>query len=273
MQVQTRGGICNNIVVELEALSCHGICLHVGAFPVLLGLQNTIICGNRLFWLFLSAELPSPSLAPIAEMRDSCMKLFRATRPTELGYTYEELKSMDEISVTLIPEKKGVVFKHVEYLVESKVKYGREEMELCKANDIANLSSSLSPSFLCPSLFVPLSNRTWNHLFDGGIVTLRLSMKCWWPNIPTASCPGCLLRNWQVLFPPSLTPSLPHSLPLSPPPSLISLSPSSPASSAFIEQRRRAMKRFLLLISRHPVLARDEVVKFFLSASGHVSHQ
>ena len=33
------------------------------------------------------------------------------------------------------------------------------------------------------------------------------------------------------------------------------------------------MKRFLLLISRHPVLARDEVVKFFLSASGHVSHQ
>lgn len=50
------------------------------------------------------------------------MKLFRATRPTELGYTYEELKSMDEISVTLLPEKKGVVFKHVEYLVESKVK-------------------------------------------------------------------------------------------------------------------------------------------------------
>ena len=50
------------------------------------------------------------------------MKLFRATRPTELGYTYEELKSMDEISVTLIPERKGVVFKHVEYLVESKVK-------------------------------------------------------------------------------------------------------------------------------------------------------
>lgn len=35
--------------------------------------------------------------------------------------SYEELKAMDEVSVTLIPEKKGMVFKHVEYLVESKV--------------------------------------------------------------------------------------------------------------------------------------------------------
>ena len=49
------------------------------------------------------------------------MQVLRATNPTQLGYTYEEIKAMDEISVTIMPEKKGMVFKHVEYLVESKV--------------------------------------------------------------------------------------------------------------------------------------------------------
>ena len=176
---------------------------------------------------------------------------------------------MDEISVTLIPEKKGVVFKHVEYLVESKVKYGREEMELCKANDIANLSSSLSPSFLCPSLFVPLSLQ--QNLKSS--VRRRYRDFEAFHEVLVAKYPYRLVPRMPPKKLAGTFPSLPHSLPLSPPPSLISLSPSSPASSAFIEQRRRAMKRFLLLISRHPVLARDEVVKFFLSASGHVSHQ
>ena len=41
--------------------------------------------------------------------------------PTELGYNYQELCGMDDVSVTLVPEKQGVVFKHVEYVVESKV--------------------------------------------------------------------------------------------------------------------------------------------------------
>ena len=69
---------------------------------------------------FLS-ELPSPKLASMSEVRAACMKVLRATRPTELGYSYEELKAMDDVSVSLLPEKKGMVFKHVEYLVESKV--------------------------------------------------------------------------------------------------------------------------------------------------------
>ena len=41
------------------------------------------------------------------------------------------------------------------------------------------------------------------------------------------------------------------------------------ASSVFVEQRRRALKRFLTLIVRHPILSKDEVVKFFLTAGGH----
>ena len=42
-------------------------------------------------------------------------------------------------------------------------------------------------------------------------------------------------------------------------------------SAAFIEQRRRALKRFLLLVVRHPILARDDITKIFLSAGGQVS--
>ena len=57
----------------------------------------------------------------MSELRSSFVKVFRATRPTELGYSYEELKVMDDVSVSLLPEKKGMVFKHVEYLIESKV--------------------------------------------------------------------------------------------------------------------------------------------------------
>ena len=50
-----------------------------------------------------------------------------------------------------------------------------------------------------------------------------------------------------------------------------------PASSAFIEQRRRSLKRFMVLVVRHPVLNKDDMVKYFLTAAGQVttnySHQ
>lgn len=71
--------------------------------------------------MYTHIELPVPKLASLSELREHAMKVLRVTRPTELGYTYEELKSMDDISVNILPEKKGMVFKHVEYFVESKV--------------------------------------------------------------------------------------------------------------------------------------------------------
>ena len=75
-----------------------------------------------------SSELPIPKLASLSELRDMCMQVLRVTNPTQLGYTYEELKALDDISVTIMPEKKGMVFKHVEYLVESKVRIQMEKM-------------------------------------------------------------------------------------------------------------------------------------------------
>ena len=69
------------------------------------------------------AELPSPELASLTELKDIRSKFYRKTRPTELGYSYTEIKAMDEISVSLLPEKKGTVFKHNEYMIESKVRF------------------------------------------------------------------------------------------------------------------------------------------------------
>lgn len=66
-------------------------------------------------------ELPTPELAPASNLRDLCMQVMRAADPTMLGYSYEELKAIDDISVSIMPEKKGMVFKHVEYLVDSRV--------------------------------------------------------------------------------------------------------------------------------------------------------
>lgn len=66
-------------------------------------------------------ELPVPSLVPTSEVRDICSRFIRATNPTELGYSYDELKSLDDIKVTLLPEKKGTLLnRHNEYNIESR---------------------------------------------------------------------------------------------------------------------------------------------------------
>ena len=74
--------------------------------------------------IFTSVELPVPSLVATSEVRDICSRFIRATNPTELGYSYDELKSLDDIKVTLLPEKKGTLLnRHNEYNIESRVSY------------------------------------------------------------------------------------------------------------------------------------------------------
>ena len=41
-------------------------------------------------------------------------------------------------------------------------------------------------------------------------------------------------------------------------------------SKEFIEARKRALKRFLTLVVRHPVLCEDRIVNFFLTVKGSV---
>ena len=49
------------------------------------------------------------------------MKVRRDRTPNVLGYKFDELCEFDHVKVELIPEKKGLILKHVEYEVTSRV--------------------------------------------------------------------------------------------------------------------------------------------------------
>lgn len=42
------------------------------------------------------------------------------------------------------------------------------------------------------------------------------------------------------------------------------------ADKEFIESRRRALRRFLIILSRHPSIYQSPMLKFFLTYTGHV---
>uniref|UniRef100_A0A8C5WNA5 Sorting nexin 8 n=1 Tax=Laticauda laticaudata TaxID=8630 RepID=A0A8C5WNA5_LATLA len=119
--------------------------------------------------------------------------------PLVLPHTLQELLSKDTVQVQLIPEKKGLFLKHVEYEVSSK-------------------------RFRC-SVY-----RRYNDF----VVFHEM-----------------LLQK----FPYRMVPGLPPKRMLG-------------ADREFIETRRRALKRFINLVARHPPFSEDVLLKFFLSFSG-----
>ncbi len=83
-------------------------------------------CYNDVGVASSTTELPIPTVGQLAEVKELCSRFVRATNPTELGYTYDEIKGFDEVNVTLLPEKKGnLLNKHNEYTVQSKVGVAR----------------------------------------------------------------------------------------------------------------------------------------------------
>jgi len=73
---------------------------------------------EKLFENFAGQELPKPNLGDL----ESIKKLFYLSKrsPTSLSITYQQCCDLDTIQVSLIPEKKGIFLKHVEYDVFSK---------------------------------------------------------------------------------------------------------------------------------------------------------
>lgn len=68
-------------------------------------------------------DLPLPKLAPLKEtVKEEKLKPVDTATPTIFAYTYQELQKLDTITVQIVPEKKGMVFKYQEYFIESKVK-------------------------------------------------------------------------------------------------------------------------------------------------------
>jgi len=66
------------------------------------------------------AELPIPALGDLSEVTLLAQRLHRGN-PAKLTHTYSDICNLDTIEVNLVPEKKGIFLKHVEYQVISKV--------------------------------------------------------------------------------------------------------------------------------------------------------
>ncbi|EGI67917.1 Sorting nexin-8 [Acromyrmex echinatior] len=67
----------------------------------------------------LFAELPVPALGDLSEVTLLAQRLHRGN-PAKLNHTYSDICNLDTIEVNLVPEKKGIFLKHVEYQVTSK---------------------------------------------------------------------------------------------------------------------------------------------------------
>jgi len=67
----------------------------------------------QLYWLVV--ELPQPELGDLTDLAPE------RTNLTQLGLCYSDICQLDVIEVDLVPEKKGLFLKHVEYQVSSKV--------------------------------------------------------------------------------------------------------------------------------------------------------
>lgn len=77
---------------------------------------------SSLSFFILPTELPKPSLGDLSDLKTLSVRQRRENNPNVLGYNYDELVGLDTVDVELVPEKKGIILKHNEYHVSSKVR-------------------------------------------------------------------------------------------------------------------------------------------------------
>ena len=67
-------------------------------------------------------ELPRPTLGDLTDLKTISFRARREKNPHLLGYRYEDLCDLDTIKVEVVPGKKGLILKHQEYEITSKVR-------------------------------------------------------------------------------------------------------------------------------------------------------
>ncbi|MGH0140488.1 UNVERIFIED_CONTAM: hypothetical protein FKN15_017610, partial [Acipenser sinensis] len=146
-------------------------------------------------------EFPKPSLGDLQALR-----MQPASRnPLLLSQTLAELLDIDTVQVELIPEKKGLFLKHVEYEITSQ-----------------RFQASVYRRYSDFDVFHEL-----------------------------------LLQRFAYRMVPAL-----------PPKRMLKGVLTSTTDREFIEGRRRALRRFINLVARHPFFSEDGLIKIFLTFSG-----
>ena len=87
-------------------------------------LKEQILEVDHVFFFFCLTELPKPKLGEPRDLSALRMQPVQDDVLT-LSHTLDKLLSHDRIQVELIPEKKGLFLKHVEYQVTSQVRDSR----------------------------------------------------------------------------------------------------------------------------------------------------
>ncbi|UYV75916.1 SNX8 [Cordylochernes scorpioides] len=148
------------------------------------------------------SELPKPSLGDLTDLRMLGIQLRQEKNPSLLGLTYPEVCTLDSITLELVPGKKGLFLKHVEYEVTSQRYKTTVERRYTDFVALHELLLQRFPYRLIPSL--PPKQ---------GVSVVR-------------------------------------------------------ENASFLETRRKALKRFLTLVARHPIIAEDKILHFFLTYVG-----
>ncbi|KAK2150840.1 hypothetical protein LSH36_386g02005, partial [Paralvinella palmiformis] len=172
--------------------------LYKGLALVALAQQGKTI-NDKILETYSDQELPKPSLGELADLKALSIRIRREKNPNVLGYNYQELCDFDSIFVELVPEKKGLLLKHVEYEVTSRK---HKSTVLRRYSDFLAFQETL---------------------------LLRYSYRMV-PRLPPKRMMG--------------------------------------GNREFIEHRKKALRRFLTLIARHPVISDDAIVKYFLTFKG-----
>ncbi|XP_076443374.1 sorting nexin-8-like [Babylonia areolata] len=158
---------------------------------------------DKLLETFSGQELPKPNLGDLSDLKSASVRLRCERNPNVLGFSFSDLFSLDTVQVELVPEKKGLILKHVEYEVTSQ----RFKVSVLRRyNDFLALYEMI------------------------------------------------LMR-----FPYRLVPKIPPKKMLG-------------ATREFIEERKKALRRFINIIARHPHIHDDQIIKFFLTYTGCDMH-
>ncbi|XP_072609402.1 sorting nexin-8 isoform X2 [Vulpes vulpes] len=213
------------------------------------------------------AGLPTPQISERRDPYPNRMQMPQGN-PLLLSYTLQELLARDTVQVELIPEKKGLFLKHVEYEVSSQGGHSARGVK--------------GPACWCLSL-----GRSLGHSFYPGPRSPEVPqqrdmpgfMGIQWDLSPTSDCPAFLSSvcsvstrfqssvyrryNDFVVFHEMLLHRFPYRMvPALPPKRVLG------ADREFIESRRRALRRFINLVARHPPFSEDVALRLFLSFSG-----
>ncbi|XP_077763685.1 sorting nexin-8 isoform X9 [Canis aureus] len=190
------------------------------------------------------AGLPTPQISERRDPYPNRMQMPQGN-PLLLSYTLQELLARDTVQVELIPEKKGLFLKHVEYEVSS---------QLCLSQGARFLGSDwlLSPSSVLYKQYSIFNFVACAH------VSCELIQE-------SQRFQSSVYRRYNdfVVFHEMLLHRFPYRMvPALPPKRVLG------ADREFIESRRRALRRFINLVARHPPFSEDVALRLFLSFSG-----